>query len=85
MKPIMNFLNVSTNCDIDPNNLSTGIYQYWGVYFDTSPVQIPHLIIAFCGQSLMFQLGAGYNGDLRFRMRGASYNEWTSWRKVTYE
>lgn len=81
----MSFLNVSQKCDINPNDLPTGIYQYWGNYFDTSPSEIPHLIISFYGQSLIFQLGATYSGTLRFRTRGATSNEWTSWKKVTCE
>ena len=39
----------------NPDNLGTGIYQYWSIFFDTSPFQVPHIILNFNAQSLGFQ------------------------------
>ena len=66
----------------NPDNLGTGIYQYWGTYFDTSPFQVPHILIDFNAQSLRFQIGANHKGNVVFRSRGATETEWTSWKNI---
>lgn len=63
----------------DPNNITMGVYQYWSTYFDNSPFEIPHIIVSFNAQSLILQLGASYDGHLKYRTRGASAAEWTEW------
>ncbi len=66
----------------NPDNLGTGIYQYWSIFFDTSPFQVPHIILNFNAQSLRFQIGADFKGSVVFRSRGATETEWTSWKRM---
>ena len=70
-------------CEINPDSLGLGIYQYWNIYFDTSPFKIPHILISFNAQAFILQLSAPYSGDnLKFRTRGAGINEWSVWKKL---
>lgn len=74
--------NSSIGEKTDPNNIILGVYQYWGTYFESNPFDIPHIIVSLNAQSLVLQLGASYNGNLKYRTRGASATEWTVWYTV---
>lgn len=66
----------------DPNNITMGIYQYWTVYFDSNPFEIPHIIVSLNSQALVLQIGASWNGNLKYRTRGAGATEWTVWYSI---
>lgn len=74
--------NPVIDAKINPDNLATGIYQYWGTYYDTSPFTTPHIIVDFNAQSLRFQIGTNHTGSVVFRSRGATEVEWTQWKNI---
>ena len=70
---------------VNPDTITIGVYQYWGSYYDSSPFDIPHVIVSFNAQAIILQIGASFSGFLKFRTRGASTTEWTNWRTVSVE